>query len=78
MNKETLLGILGFIFFLIFGYAIQGGFSSTDSHPSSGSTVNIDCRDSGWVNSKYCNGEYESQMRDEAGTENSYYQNSVR
>lgn len=68
---DKVVWILGVIFALWFISAIIS--SRGDS-----SKIYIDCRQSSWQNSPYCDGTFENEIRDQEGIENSYYQNIVR
>ena len=82
MNQETkntivtILQVLAglFILWMMFGGYIEK-WLGVDRTPSS---IYIDCRLPENQYSQYCNGEFESQVNEQEGIENNYYQNNVR
>lgn len=76
-NTRSALSTVGIVLFWAFvAWFLFGGL--LEGNKSTPNTTNVDCRDSGWANSPYCDGTYEDQARDQSGIENNYYQNIVR
>jgi hypothetical protein len=75
---DALKLIGGIAVVLFFFWMIFGGLLEDQSSYNAQNTVNIDCRQPGWSNSPYCNGEYDSQMQQQDANENNYYQNIAR
>jgi len=76
MNEKVKI-VLSVAFWLFVVWILTGGLSQNNDSNST-NKVYIDCTKPGYENSSYCNGDYESRMRDEAGMENAYYQNMRR
>jgi|SRR3989338_1181677 len=73
--KENSKLVFGALFGLFLLWVMLGGLLEDQS---SQNVVNIDCRDPGMANSRYCNGDFESQSQAADAAENSYYQDIVR
>lgn len=71
-NLEKSKIIFGLLFLIFLLWIMFGGlFENKDTYKN---TVNIDCRQSEWSGSPYCNGEYDKENYQE----NNYYQNMAR
>ena len=74
-NSKIVLGVFLTLFLL---WMMFGGLLEDQSKYKEQNTVNIDCRQSNWSDSPYCNGDYENQLREQNYNEDTYYQNTVR
>lgn len=74
--NDTIETWLMVIFWVFVGWMAYSWMFGGDKNYSS--NVSIDCRQSQWRNSSYCNGDYDSQVQEQDYRENSYYQNLGR